>query len=309
MKVLIIGGTGFIGRHLIPVLQKHFEICVLHRGRTGTDQNRETIIADRREIPSLKQTFKNLNPEIVIDLIPYFAKDARELIETFRGISKHIIALSSGDVYRNYEIYKDGLDPVITGAVHEDDQLRQTLFPYRGTDPDNYLLAHYDKILVEQTLREQTEIDTTILRLGAVYGAFDSQRKLSPYLEPMIKGEPWLRISPEKAAWKWTRVFVREVVRAIVLCLEKPSLARNQIFNVGERESLTQVELIHELKRLTQWPGKVIVANRAEGQYNYKQHLLINSNKIRDRLSYAEQFSLKDGLLETIEFEQTFTNT
>jgi len=304
MKILIIGGTGFIGRHLVGELKDQHELIVLHRGTSSVDKAFTSIRADRKDLPFLKQTFEKIKPEIVIDLIPYFAQDAWDVIHTFRGVSKRIIALSSGDVYRSYEIFKDNLNTVIDVPSREEDQLRQNLFPYRGMDKDNFLLEHYDKILVEKILQSQDEIDVTILRLGAVYGAFDSQRKLREYIQPMINGESTTTINKEKAAWKWTRVFVKDVVQAIQLSVELDQPTRNKIFNVGEKSALTQVELIQKLKELIQWDGKIEVSNENQENFNYQQHLLLNTDRIRNSLGYKEQFSLEEGLNEAIEFER-----
>lgn len=305
MKILIIGGTGFIGRHLVEGLKDQYELIVLHRGNSSTGASYTSIQADRRELPSLRKTFERLKPDVVIDLIPYFAQDAWNVIHTFRQISRSVIALSSGDVYRSYEVFKNNLEALNTIPSDEEDQLRLHLFPYRGTDKNNFLLEHYDKILVEKILQCQKELDTTILRLGAVYGAFDSQRKLEEYIQPMISGQPKIAINEAKAHWKWTRVFVKDVVQAIRLAIERSKVARHQVFNVGERVALTQLELIEKLKELTQWEGQIeVVQEPSPENFNYAQHILPNTDKIRDTLNYAEQFSLEEGLAEAIAFER-----
>ncbi len=308
MKVLIIGGTGFIGRHLTEELKDSCELILLHRGNQAgiSELPYQSVIADRRALPTIREKLQKLQPEIVIDLIPYFAQDAWDVINTFRQISRRVIALSSGDVYRSYEIFKDNLEDIMVRSSNEEDRLRQNLFPYRNVDKENFLLENYDKILVENLLKSEKELATTILRLGAVYGAFDSQRKLKEYLAPMLNRENEIVLGEIKATWKWTRVFVKEVVKTIRLVIENEEASRNEIFNVGEKEALSQIELITKLKELSGWNGTIRI-NEEENKemYNYEQHLLLNTDKIRSKLRYREKFSLEEGLKEAIDFEKS----
>jgi nucleoside-diphosphate-sugar epimerase len=65
MKILIIGGTGFIGKHLINELKDGNELILLNRNILANQENIKFIQADRREIPLLKSTFANLKPEVI----------------------------------------------------------------------------------------------------------------------------------------------------------------------------------------------------------------------------------------------------
>src|SRR5947208_2113063 len=96
MRILIIGGTGFIGPHVVRrlVAQGH-EVAVLHRGEHNNDLPVEHIRGSRHELSKLKP-----RADIVIDLILSSAAQARETMSTFRGIARRVIAASSCDVYR-----------------------------------------------------------------------------------------------------------------------------------------------------------------------------------------------------------------
>ncbi len=305
MKILIIGGTGFIGRHLVNHLEEEHQLLLIHRGKESKDSKFKSIKTDRRKIPSLRSIFEIERPEVVIDLIPYYAQDAWDIINTFRGISNSIIALSSGDVYQNYEVFKDNLPVQSELASKEDSPLRAKLFPYRGVDRENQLFENYDKILVEKIYQSQNEIRTTILRLAAVYGAYDSQRKLKQYIQPMIKGQKSVTINAKKATWKWTRVFVEEVCQAIRLSVDSEQSSHHEIFNVGEQESLSQIELLEKIKEITKWDGKIEVTEKQYDSFNYDQHLELNTQKIRDVLGYEEKFHMEEGLGKAVEFEKT----
>jgi nucleoside-diphosphate-sugar epimerase len=96
MDVLVIGGTGFIGPYLVRLLAgMGHSVGVFHRGRSRLDLPAEHVFGDWRDLPKLK-----LKTDIVVDLILASGAQARELMATFRGRARRVIAASSADVYR-----------------------------------------------------------------------------------------------------------------------------------------------------------------------------------------------------------------
>ena len=302
MRILIIGGTGFIGKHLIGYLKEFHELILFHRGHQVVPKACQSVIGDRKELWQYKAQFRDLKPDIVIDLIAYFAQDAWDLIHTFKQITKKIILISSGDVYRGYEIFKDKAGIPIQKPSQESDDLRTRLYPYRGIDQQNFLLEHYEKILVEQILMSQNEFDTTILRLGALFGEYDKQRKLSEYIMPMIEKEPEITVTQEKANWKWSRGYIKNVVQGIKAVIDQEEASRNQIFNIADKKTLTELQLIETLRSITGWNGTIRLVDEAQDQYNYQQNLILNTDKIRTKLAYTEKYTLEVGLKNTFEY-------
>src|ERR1044072_6029289 len=105
MRVLIIGGTSFIGPHVArSLIAGGHSVTVFHRGRTNSaflpDVNR--IYGDRRDLFDFKEEFKRLAPDVVLDMVCFTGQDARDMMRTFKGVAWRVVTPSSGDVYRAY---------------------------------------------------------------------------------------------------------------------------------------------------------------------------------------------------------------
>ena len=105
MRILIIGGTNFIGPHLVRWLAgRGHEVAVFHRGQTRAELPVSILhmAGDRSHLVDHRNDFRRFGPEVVVDMIAYTEEDARGLVGAFRGIARRIVVLSSGDVYRAY---------------------------------------------------------------------------------------------------------------------------------------------------------------------------------------------------------------
>ena len=89
MKILIIGGTNFIGSYVVRQLIKMgHEVTVFHRGQTTAELPEEvkSIQGNRHHLSDYKSKFQELAPWVVLDMIPYTAKDAQGVLDTFKDI-------------------------------------------------------------------------------------------------------------------------------------------------------------------------------------------------------------------------------
>jgi len=98
MRILLIGGTGFIGSFVGPELERlGHEVAVFHRRRSGRGVE---ITGDRKHLPHAGRELLDFRPEVVIDLILSSAPQAQEMMDLFRGVARRVVVLSSMDVYR-----------------------------------------------------------------------------------------------------------------------------------------------------------------------------------------------------------------
>lgn len=307
MKVLIIGGTNFIGPYVVRRLAEYgHEVTVFHRGRTKPDLPDEVdrIKGDRRNLASFTEEFKRHAPDVVLDMIPMNERDARTLVEVFRGVTQHIVAISSEDVYRAYDIVRRRHPgPPDPTPLTEDAPLRERLYPY-----DREGVEEYEKILVEKVVMDTPEPPGTILRLPAVYGPGDYQHRLFPYLKRMDDGRPAILLEKGVASWRWTHGYVEDVAAAIMLAVTDER-ATGRIYNVGEWDPPTWAEWVRHIGHAAAWNGEILevpqdsLPNNPMSGLNPDQSWVVDTSRIR-RLGYKESISREEALKRTIAWER-----
>lgn len=314
MRVLIIGGTGFIGPYVVRrLIAEGCDVAVFNRGQTMADLPASVlnIAGDRQQLESFNAEFKRFAPHVVLDVFPYLERDARTLMQTFRGLAQRVVAISSMDVYRAYgRLLHLENGPAEAAPFNEESPLRTSLYPYRkmAQGPDD-LAYNYDKILVEKVVMSDEDLPGTIMRLPKVYGPGDKQHHVFEYLKRMDDGRPAILLEEGKAQWRWTRGYVEDVAAGITLAVTHERAAR-RIYNIGEAEALTEAEWVRSIGHAAGWDGQIITvptnllpAHLAE-PYDWQHHLAADTCRVRAELSYRESCSRGKALQRTLGWER-----
>ena len=313
MRVLIIGGTGFIGSYVLRrLLGEGHSVAVFHRGQSGSDLPRDAlrITGDRRRLADYGGQFDRFGPQVVLDMIPYVEEDARALTATFRGKVERVVAVSSQDVYRAYGLFlrlEEGeLEPT---PYDEEAPLRTRLYPYRETAQGGEDLAyHYDKIAVERVVMSDRQTPFTILRLPKVYGPGDRGR-IFDYLKRMDDGREVILLGERKSRWRWTRGYVENVAAAVALAVTD-ARAANRIYNLGEGYALSESEWARSIGLAAGWRGEVVslpedaLPQSMLEPYRFEQRLVAETGRFRKELGYEEETPRQEALRRAIDWER-----
>ena len=307
MRILVVGGTGFVGGAVLRrLLGGGHEVAAFHRG--ASSGGARTIRGDRRELPAFRDAFRAFGPEVVLDTIAYTRADAEGLVEAFRGIVGRAVVLSSQDVYAAYGrlLRLEGGAPE-AALLSENAPLRTSRFPYRAVSQPGEMAFDYEKILVEKTVSGDPALSATILRLPFVYGPGDRQRRLKPYLELMA--QPRVPLDRAKAAWRSSRGYVEDVAAAIAVACADPRAA-GRTYNLGEADPLTEAEWISAIGEAASWEGEVRAVPREElpealaEPYDFGHDLAADTRRIREELGYREPVGRIEGLRRTVAWER-----
>lgn len=317
MRLLLIGGTGFIGPHVARILvAAGHEVVVFHRGRTAAPPGTRELLGDRSRLADQAHAIRGVHPDVVVDLVLSSGAQARALMETMHGAAARVVALSSGDVYRacgiTHRLEEGPLEPL---PLTEASAVRTKLQTYPAAQIKmlqqvfGWIDEAYDKIPVEREILGDGSLPGTVLRLPMVYGPGDPLHRFLPIVKRIGDDRDRILFSAAMAPWRATKGYVEDVARAIALAATSDAAA-GRVYNVGEPDAMSELEWARLVARLLQWNGEFVLLPdervpahlRAPG--NTDQHWVTDTSRIRRELGYAEQFTREDALARTLAWER-----
>jgi UDP-glucose 4-epimerase len=285
MRVLILGGTRFIGRRIAAdLVARGDEVTVVHRGQTETAEpdGCAHVHADRADLGGLSGRLLALRSDAVIDTRALTQADAEAVLPHLPDA--HLVLLSSIDVYRAYELILAGQggEPV---PISEDSPVRVGRYPLRDLLPG--LGEHYDKLDVEPGYLAR---GGTALRLAMIYGEHDGQRREEFILRRVRVGRR--RIPVGAGTSLDTRGYVGDVASAVLAALDHPAAAAGEVFNVGDLRTDTVRDYARRILAAAGYEADLVtvpedvVPEDMTATKSMAQHFLVDSRKATDRLGW-----------------------
>lgn len=105
MNILVLGGTGAMGTHLIKFLSENNDVQVTVTSRKERDShgNINYIVGNARDKAFMSNLLKNTHYDVIVDFMNYIYEEFLEYHHTLLEATDHYIFLSSSRVYAYYE--------------------------------------------------------------------------------------------------------------------------------------------------------------------------------------------------------------
>jgi len=236
MKVLVIGGTLFIGRALVEELVKNgHEVAVLHR-KPKHDLGRrvENIVADRNNPDSLREALMGRRFEVVYDNVYDWDRGttAEQVEATVRICSSH--RLSRYIFLSSVAAYGDGLN-------HKESD---PLAPESNVNPYVRDKAATERMLFR--MHSHSGLPVVTFRPPFVYGPNNPFYREQFFWDRLRAGRAI--VIPGDGHRLMQFVYVDDLVNAMVRAMTEPR-AEGEAFNIGDTKPLTQVEFVERLAK------------------------------------------------------------
>jgi len=250
--ILVTGGTGFIGRHLVPELVRRGEaVRVLVR-----DETRATLLpeAAQRAQGDLQRPETLTAPLTGIRAIVHLAA-------VMDGAASHAAGMQAANVDGTRALTRAANVAGVAHFVHVSSAgvygSRHVPQPFTEADePRPTTPYEQTKLAAERVVRDEA-MEWTVLRPTGVFGPGRAQT--AEFLHTVRTRRLWVFGGTDTV---FNPVYVRDVVDAIVTSLESRT-ARGQIINVGGPTVVTYRELVRVTARALGTPMRQLRVPRA----------------------------------------------
>jgi len=109
MKLLVIGGTRFIGKEVVKAaLQYGHDVMLFNRGKTISSPTLPLVQGDLSNLKEFKSKLTPFKPDAIIHCISNTEADAKDYVEVFSELPARSIILSSMDCYHAFQQANQG---------------------------------------------------------------------------------------------------------------------------------------------------------------------------------------------------------
>lgn len=211
MKILVIGGSYFLGRVFLIQAAKSHDITVVNRGTYSVEELCvHQIKGDRRNSSIWQENTEEY--DVIVDFCAYEKNDIATVLNNFSGKAKQYIFISTVDVYRRgLGQIKNENTPFETRAI--------------SGSAGEYISG---KIALEQELITECEkknINYTILRPSIIYGPFNYAPREAAFIQLAVQNKMLPHITD--AEGKFQFVYVKDVANAIIKCMLNETTYKN----------------------------------------------------------------------------------
>ncbi|WP_158057644.1 NAD-dependent epimerase/dehydratase family protein [Halorussus halophilus] len=251
---LVIGGTRFIGRHLVSDLLDHdYDVTIFNRGNHDNpfadDEHVTHVEGDRTNETALELAKERVEPDAVFDCVAYAPREVRAATEIFSDAEAYVY-ISSGDAYGNEEIPKREGETELRPCSAE-----------QATDDsgDSYgnRKAEGDRAIFEAAERG---VNAFSVRPCIVYGPHDYTERLDYWIERVASYDRV--VVPGDGDNVWHRAYVEDVASALRIVAEEGT--PGECYNVGDRQLVTIDEMLELIAEALDTDLEIVHAGRNE---------------------------------------------
>ena len=293
MRILIMGGTRFIGVYLTKALvEQGHEVVLFNRGKKPAPiEGIQQIHGDRQDIEQLKEKLKEEQFDVIYDNNGRELSDTKSLVELFKDQVKQFVYVSSAGVY-----LKSDQMPHIEGDA---------------VDPNS---RHKGKFETEAYLAE-SGVPWTAIRPVYIYGPQNYNPLEAWFFDRIVRD----RVIPIPGNGLHFTQFchVQDLASAMVAVLGNPQ-ALGQIYNIsGDRyvtfDGLAKAAAIAAGKSADDL--KIVHYNPKDFDFGKKkafplrpQHFFADIHKAQTELNWQPEYDLISGLKDSFNRDYLLSN-
>ncbi|WP_129115008.1 NAD-dependent epimerase/dehydratase family protein [Halegenticoccus tardaugens] len=251
---LVIGGTRFIGRHVVrEFLDRGYDVTIFNRGTRENpfagDARVDHVRGDRTNDGDLDRAADAVDPDVVVDCVAYKPAEVEAAVSIFEDADAYVF-VSSGSAYGAEVI------PKREGATELCDCTPEQAV---ADDGESYgpRKAAGDRVVFDAAERG---VGAMSVRPCVVYGPHDYTERLDYWLRRVDEHDRV--IVPGDGTNVWHRAYVEDVASAVRVVAERGT--PGEAYNVGDRRLVTLEEMVRLIARAMDADVEVVHAGARE---------------------------------------------
>jgi nucleoside-diphosphate-sugar epimerase len=300
-KVLVTGGSGFLGSHLVKkLLNDGHEVAITTKYDSVYENIRlfniwnsiKVIECDLRYSNTVKK-INDFNPRVVFHLAAY--NDVKGSFDNY-GDSLETNLAGTANLLENLKKYDQFIyisSSEVYGHQETNSLFVETMRPFPISP---YSIGKYSGELYAQMHMKHLKKPIKILRPFNIFGESQSTKAVIPELIKKFLNNETVKITKGKQTREFN--YVANTVDLLLSAAKEKSFF-NQIVNISDGQEISIKKLAKDIKRLTQSNAELIVGGLSERKTEIHR-MKASIKKMKEKIPTKKLVSFEEGLKHTI---------
>ncbi|MCH8904535.1 MAG: NAD-dependent epimerase/dehydratase family protein [Bacteroidetes bacterium] len=297
-KVLVTGGSGFIGSHIIDALLEKGHTPIIYDLESPIyDQPCEYVKGDILDLPELLKATNgvdiiyNLAAEANVNI--FYENPLKSNQVTSHGVLHVLEAAKINEVKR---VILASTEWIYGSTEGDEDEWITEETPYAQNPDHLYTSSKIAAELFVKNYYRLYEVHYTIVRFGIPFGERARAATVTPIFINKILNDETITVHGDGSQTRQF-IYVKDLAAGNVACLSEK--AENEIFNINGTKKISVLEIIKTLEKKLNKTARINFEEDRPGNFKGR---FISSEKAKNILGWEYKYTYEDAMQGYVEW-------